>query len=53
MSVRNSIILLALTAVALTVVGPQAAAAQQIAPASAPAVFDVADRAAILQGKDE
>jgi hypothetical protein len=48
MSVRTSIILLALTAVALTVVGPQAAAAQQIAPASAPAVFDVADRAAIL-----
>ena len=48
MSVRNSIILLALTAVALTVVGPQAAAAQQIAPASARAVFDVVDRAAIL-----
>ena len=48
MSVRNSIILLALTAVALTVVGPQAAAAQQTAPASALAVFDVADRAAIL-----
>ena len=48
MSVRTSIILLALTAVALTVDGPQAAAAQQIAPVSAPAVFDVADRAAIL-----
>ena len=48
MSVRTSIILLALTAVALTVASPQAAAAQQTAPASAPAVFDVADRAAIL-----
>jgi hypothetical protein len=48
MSVRNLIILLTLTAVALTVASPQAAAAQQITPASAPAVFDVADRAAIL-----
>ena len=48
MSVRKSIILLTLTAVALTVASPQAAAAQQTGPASAPAVFDVADRAAIL-----
>jgi hypothetical protein len=48
MSVRNLIILLRLTAVALTVASPQAAAAQQTAPASAPAVFDAADRAAIL-----
>jgi hypothetical protein len=48
MSLRKSIILLTLTAVALTVASPQAAAAQQTAPASAPAVFDVADRAAIL-----
>jgi hypothetical protein len=45
MSVRNSIVLLTLTAV---VASPQGAAAQQTAPASAPAVFDVADRAAIL-----
>jgi hypothetical protein len=37
MSVRKSIILLTLTAVALTVAGPQAAAAQHTAPASAPA----------------
>jgi hypothetical protein len=48
MSVRKSIILLTLTAVTLTVASPQAAAAQQTAPASAPAAFDVADRAAIL-----
>jgi CO/xanthine dehydrogenase Mo-binding subunit len=48
MSVRKSIILLTLTAVALTVASPQAAAAQQAAPESAPAVFDVANRAAIL-----
>jgi Protein of unknown function (DUF3455) len=48
MSVRNSVILLTLTAVALTVASPQAAAAQQTAPAGAPAVFDAADRAAIL-----
>ena len=48
MSVRKSITLLTLTAVALTVASPQAAAAQQTAPASAPAVFDVADRAAIF-----
>jgi hypothetical protein len=48
MSVRRSIILLTLTAVALTVTGPLAAAAQQTGPASAPAVFDAADRAAIL-----
>jgi hypothetical protein len=48
MSVRKSIILLTLTAVALTVACPLAAAAQQTGPASAPAVFDVADRAAIL-----
>src|ERR1700722_4348918 len=48
MSVRKSITLLTLTAVALTVARPQAAAAQQTAPASAPAVFDVADRAAIF-----
>jgi hypothetical protein len=44
---RKSIILLTLTAVTLTVAGPLAAAAQQTWPASAPAVFDVADRAAI------
>jgi hypothetical protein len=48
MSVRKSIILLTLTAVALTVACPLAAAAQQTGPASATAVFDVADRAAIL-----
>ena len=48
MSVRKSITLLTLTAVALTVARPQAAAAQQPAPASAPAVFDVADSAAIF-----
>ena len=42
MSVRKSIILLT------PVASPQAAAAQQTAPASAPAVFDVADRAAIF-----
>ena len=48
MSVCKSIILLMLTAVTLTVANPQAAAAQQTAPASAPAVFDVADRTAIL-----
>jgi hypothetical protein len=48
MSVRKSIILLTLTAVALTVAGLLAAAAQQTGPASAPVVFDVADRAAIL-----
>jgi hypothetical protein len=48
MSVCKSIILLTLIAVAFTVANPQAAAAQQTAPASALAVFDVADRAAIL-----
>ena len=48
MSVRKSIILLALTTVALTVASLLAAAAQQTGPASTPAVFDVADRAAIL-----
>src|ERR1700722_2025149 len=48
MSVRKSTILLTLTAVALTVASPQVAAVQQTGPASAPAVFDVADRAAIL-----
>jgi hypothetical protein len=48
MSVRKSIILLTLTAVTLTVAGPLAAAAHQTGPVSAPAVFDVADRAAIL-----
>ena len=48
MSVRKSIILLTLTTVALTVARPQAAAAQQTAPESAPAVFHVSDRAAIL-----
>jgi hypothetical protein len=48
MSVRKSIILLTLTAVALAVASPQVAAVQQTGPASAPAVFDVADRAAIL-----
>ena len=47
MSVRKSIMLLTLTAVALTVAGPLAAA-QQPGPVSAPAVFDVADRVAIL-----
>ena len=47
MSVRKSIILLTLTAVALPVASPQAAVAQQT-PATAPAVFDVADRAPIL-----
>jgi hypothetical protein len=47
-SVRKLIILLTLTAVALTAASPQAAAAQQTAPATAPAVFDVADRVAIL-----
>ena len=48
MSVRNSIILLTLTTVTLTVAGPLAAAAHQTGAVSAPAVFDVADRAAIL-----
>jgi hypothetical protein len=48
MSIRKSIILLTLTAGALTVTGPLAPAAQQTGPASAPTVFDVADRAAIL-----
>jgi Protein of unknown function (DUF3455) len=48
MSVRKLIILLTLTLVALTVASPQAAAAQQTAPASAPAIFHVADRVAIL-----
>jgi len=48
MSVRKSIILLALTTVALTVASLLAAAAQQTGPASTPAVFDVADRAPIL-----
>jgi hypothetical protein len=48
MSVRNSIILLTLTAVALTVSSPQAAAVQQTAPTSALAVFHVADRTVIL-----
>ena len=48
MSLRKSIILLTLTAVAPTAASPQAATAQQTGPASAPAVFYVADRAAIL-----
>jgi hypothetical protein len=48
MSIRKSIILLTLTAVTLTVASPQATAAHQTGPVSAPAVFDVADRAAIL-----
>jgi hypothetical protein len=48
MSVGKSIILLTLTSVALTVAGPQAAAAQQTALAGAPAAFNVAGRAAIL-----
>jgi Protein of unknown function (DUF3455) len=48
MSVRKLIIVLTLTAVAVTAASPQAAAAQQTAPATAPAVFDVADRVAIL-----
>jgi len=48
MSARKSIILLTLTAVTLTVAGPLAAAAHQTGAVSAPAVFDVADRAAIL-----
>ena len=47
-SATESITLLTLTAVALTVARPQAAAAQQTAPASAPAVFDVTDRSAIF-----
>ena len=44
MSVRRSVIPLTLTAVALSVTSSQAAGAQQTAPASATAVFDVADR---------
>jgi uncharacterized protein DUF3455 len=48
MSVRRSIISLTLTAVALTVAGPGVAVAQQTVPASAPAIFDVADRTVIL-----
>jgi hypothetical protein len=48
MSVRKSIILLALTTVALTVASLLAAAAQQTRPASTPVVFDVAHRAPIL-----
>jgi hypothetical protein len=47
-SVRKLIIFLTLTAVALTAASPQAAAAQQTAPATAPTVFAVADRVAIL-----
>lgn len=37
-----------LTAAALAVAGPQVAAAQQAAPVSAPAAFNVADRAVLL-----
>jgi hypothetical protein len=48
MSVRKSVILHALVAAALIDASRQTSATQQTAPVSAAAVFDVADRAAIL-----
>jgi hypothetical protein len=52
MSLRKSIILLTLTAVALTAASPQAATAQQTGPASAPAVsmWPIAPRSSSITG---